>query len=57
MGIPVATVAIGNSGNAGLLALRILGASDNEIADKLEAYRLGLEEKVRLMNADLQSVE
>ena len=37
-GIPVATVAIGNAANAGLLAVRILGATDSGLSDKLEAY-------------------
>ena len=31
-GVPVATVAIGNARNAGLLAVRILAASDPELA-------------------------
>jgi 5-(carboxyamino)imidazole ribonucleotide mutase len=55
LGIPVATVAIGNAGNAGLLAARILGAADSEIADKLEAYRRSLESKVAEMNRELSS--
>lgn len=37
-GIPVATVAIGNAKNAGLLAARILGVSDSDIAGKLADY-------------------
>ena len=37
-GIPVATVAIGKAKNAGLLAVRMLGMNDNELADKLESY-------------------
>lgn len=38
-GIPVATVAVDNSVNAALLALRILGTSDETIRNKLAAYR------------------
>lgn len=47
-GVPVATVAIGRSGakNAGLLAAQILGATNAEIANKLEEYRKETEEKV-----------
>lgn len=41
-GIPVATVAIGNAKNAGLLAARILGVSDSELAKKLSAYAIEL---------------
>ncbi|MFD2533113.1 5-(carboxyamino)imidazole ribonucleotide mutase [Gracilimonas halophila] len=37
-GIPVATVAIGKANNAGLLAVRMLGMNDNELADKLKSY-------------------
>ncbi|MFN8619862.1 MAG: 5-(carboxyamino)imidazole ribonucleotide mutase [Chloroflexota bacterium] len=38
-GIPVATVAIGNAQNAGLLAAQILALSDPELAERLEAWR------------------
>lgn len=38
-GVPVATVAIGNATNAGLLAAAILALSDPELADRLTAYR------------------
>jgi 5-(carboxyamino)imidazole ribonucleotide mutase len=37
-GIPVATVAIDNAKNAGLLAARMLGITNVEIAQKLESY-------------------
>ncbi len=37
-GIPVATVAIGNAKNAAILALRILGISDELILKKLDDY-------------------
>jgi len=38
-GIPVATVAIGNAANAGLLAAAILALSDEELAKRLAAWR------------------
>jgi 5-(carboxyamino)imidazole ribonucleotide mutase len=38
-GIPVATVAIGNATNAGLLAAAILALSDDALAGRLEAWR------------------
>lgn len=38
-GVPVATVAIGNARNAGILALRILGATDESIELKLRTYQ------------------
>jgi 5-(carboxyamino)imidazole ribonucleotide mutase len=38
-GIPVATVAIGNATNAGLLAAAILALGDDALADRLAAWR------------------
>ncbi|QYK56585.1 MAG: 5-(carboxyamino)imidazole ribonucleotide mutase [Fimbriimonadaceae bacterium] len=38
-GVPVATVAIGNARNAGLLAVAILAAHDAELAEKLDDFR------------------
>lgn len=38
-GVPVATVAIDNGRNAGLLAARILGTSDPDLARRLDAFR------------------
>jgi len=45
-GIPVATVAIGSSTNAGLLAASILANKYPEIDKKLQNYRAKLKEKV-----------
>eukprot|EP00798_Chlamydomonas_sp_ICE-L_P032526 gene32526-17239_t len=45
-GVPVATVAIGNAANAGLLALRILGTSDPVILDKMVDYQANMKEIV-----------
>lgn len=38
-GIPVATVAVDGSANAGLLAAEILAVTDEELAKKLDDYR------------------
>jgi 5-(carboxyamino)imidazole ribonucleotide mutase len=38
-GVPVATVSIGNSANAGLLALQMLAIENTDIAKKLEKFR------------------
>jgi 5-(carboxyamino)imidazole ribonucleotide mutase len=51
-GVPVATVAIGNSTNAGLLALRILSLKYEDIAKKLEDYREKLKQKVLSMRIE-----
>jgi 5-(carboxyamino)imidazole ribonucleotide mutase len=45
-GIPVATVALDGAKNAGLLAARIVGATNSEIAKKLDDYALELKDKV-----------
>ena len=46
-GIPVATVSIGGARNAGLLAVRLLAASDPELREKMDAFRAQLTEKNR----------
>lgn len=43
-GIPVATVAIGNARNAGILAARILATSDHELRQRLVDFQAGLAE-------------
>ena len=53
-GIPVATVAIGGAKNAGLLAARVLGVADAELADRLEAYARALEQTVEEKNLRLK---
>lgn len=45
-GVPVATVAIGNAFNAGLLAAQILGAGDPGLLDRIAAYKASLREMV-----------
>ena len=39
-GVPVATVAIGNATNAGLLAVRMLGATRPELREKMVAFQV-----------------
>jgi len=41
-GVPVATVSIGGARNAGLLAVRILGASDETLRRRLDAFAADL---------------
>jgi 5-(carboxyamino)imidazole ribonucleotide mutase len=45
-GIPVATVAIGNARNAGLLAVQILAAGDPDLLEKVVFYRRSLTDAV-----------
>lgn len=53
-GIPVATVSINGAKNAGLLAGRIIGAGDPQVADRVEAYAAELERQVEEKNARLK---
>ena len=52
-GVPVATVAIGQAKNAGLLAVQILGTSDPELLEKMIAYKQDLAEQSRAKNRNL----
>jgi 5-(carboxyamino)imidazole ribonucleotide mutase len=54
-GIPVATVSIGGAKNAGLLAVRMLAASDDVLAQKLSDYQADLVTQVEAKNEALKS--
>ena len=45
-GIPVATVAVNGSKNAGLLAISILALGEPALAEKLKAFRAAQREKI-----------
>jgi 5-(carboxyamino)imidazole ribonucleotide mutase len=45
-GVPVATVAINNAKNAGILAAQILGVKYPEIRERVKQYKKGLKEKI-----------
>jgi phosphoribosylaminoimidazole carboxylase PurE protein len=56
-GVPVASVAIGNGWNAGILAVQILATGSSELAKelraKLHSYKLEMEQMVEKMNRQL----
>lgn len=52
-GVPVATVAIGNAKNAGLLAVRILGTGDARLRERMGLYREQMAEESRQKNKTL----
>jgi 5-(carboxyamino)imidazole ribonucleotide mutase len=54
-GIPVATVSINGARNAGILAARILGSTDEKLAAKLAAFGESLKDQVAEKNAKLKS--
>lgn len=53
-GVPVATVAIGNARNAGLLAVRILGAGDAGLRERMEGFQRDLHDRVRGKDDDVR---
>lgn len=55
-GIPVATVAINGGTNAGILAAKILAASDPELLERVKAYSEGLKNDVVKKAEKLDSI-
>ncbi|MDB9419809.1 5-(carboxyamino)imidazole ribonucleotide mutase [Microcystis aeruginosa CS-563/04] len=53
-GIPVATVAIGNAKNAGLLAVQILATGNIDLLEQVIAYRQSLTDSVLEKQSNLQ---
>lgn len=45
-GVPVATVALDGAANAGIIAAQIIGAFDQDVQKKLQAYKIELKTKV-----------
>lgn len=54
-GVPVATVAVDNAANAGLIAARILSISSEKLVAKLQKHQKGQRQKVVQMNKDIRS--
>jgi len=52
-GIPVATVGIGNAKNAGILAARILGISDEKISQQVADHLKEMESEAKAKGANL----
>ena len=52
-GVPVATVAIGNARNAGLLAVRILGVADAELVDSMTTFQSELNTQAKAKGQNL----
>lgn len=53
-GVPVATVSIGGAKNAGLLAVRILGAGDPALVEKMAAYQAAMAQEVERKDENLR---
>lgn len=54
-GVPVATVSVGGARNAGLLAVRILAASDDALRERMVAFQAGLREEAAAKGERLRS--
>lgn len=54
-GVPVATVSVGGARNAGLLAVRILAASDDALRTRMGEFQASLERLVLEKDAALQA--
>ena len=53
-GVPVATVAIGKAGNAGLLAVKILATANADLLQKMLDYKANMAELSRRKNETLE---
>jgi 5-(carboxyamino)imidazole ribonucleotide mutase len=53
-GVPVATVAVGGARNAGLLAVRILAASDESLQNRMKAFQAELADHARAKGETLR---
>ena len=53
-GVPVATVALNGSKNAGILAAQIIATNNEKLSQKIEDYKKELENKVISSNKGLK---
>jgi 5-(carboxyamino)imidazole ribonucleotide mutase len=53
-GVPVATVSIGGARNAGLLAVRVLATSDDDLRERMEKFQSELGDKARAKGDSLR---
>ena len=54
-GVPVATVAINGSKNAGLLAAQIMALNDHTVHQKLKAFRKNIHKEVTIKNENIKT--
>ncbi|MCD7961974.1 MAG: 5-(carboxyamino)imidazole ribonucleotide mutase [Rikenellaceae bacterium] len=56
-GIPVATVAVDNAQNAGILAAQIIATGEVDVMSKLVKFKAELAKKIEKANADLSEIK
>ncbi|GAB3914848.1 5-(carboxyamino)imidazole ribonucleotide mutase [Larkinella knui] len=54
-GVPVATVALNGARNAGILAAQIVGTFDQNVAQRLQAYKEDMKVKVEKMSQEVKN--
>lgn len=55
-GVPVATVAINNAKNAGILAASIIGIKDDKIMEKVIEYKINMKNEVEAKGKQLENL-
>jgi len=56
-GVPVATVGINASLNAGILAAQIIALQDKKVAGSMKKYKEGLKKKIMMANEELSKIK
>lgn len=56
-GIPVATVGVNGAQNAAILAAEMIALSNDNIAQKVEAWKASLGEKIEKSNKELAAIQ
>jgi 5-(carboxyamino)imidazole ribonucleotide mutase len=56
-GIPVATVALNGSRNAGILAAQIIATGNSEIMERVKVFKSELAQKVISANVELAKIQ
>ena len=56
-GIPVATVGVNGAMNAAILACEMIALADDDVANKMAAYKAGLGAKIEKANKDLAEIK
>lgn len=56
-GIPVATVGVNGAMNAAILAVEMIALADEPLAERLEAYKANLKDKIEKANKELAGIK
>ena len=56
-GIPIATVGVNAAQNAAILAAEMIALGDEEVAEKVQAWKAGLDVKIEKANKELHEIK